>query len=214
VGGIHIAFVFVFSCRQGIELMENEKEASDRFLQAPDITAPLNGTETTGVALYIGGTSVAGGVISVFASGERVIAEELVNSDGSWGWHLTSRLSQGRKVIDAEVTVDGQTSQRTNPPVSIYVMYVPKVDEPREGSTQAQAFFVNGTDGYYSPSTRIEVFRDLSVEKLGEGTVMPDGSWSVRLVLSQGEHTIAVRQTSTADGVTSQRSAPRWFKVE
>ena len=193
--------------------MENEKEASDRFLQAPDITAPLNGTETTGVALYIGGTSVAGGVISVFASGERVIAEELVNSDGSWGWPLTSRLGQGRKVIEAEVTVDGQTSQRTNPPVSIYVMYVPKVDEPREGSTQAQAFSVNGTDGY-SPSTRIEVFKDLSDEKLGEGTVKPDGSWSVPLVLSQGEHTIAVRQTSAADGITSQRSAPRWFKVE
>ena len=213
MGGIHIAFVFVFSCRQGIELMENEKEASDSFLPAPDITAPLDGTETTGVALYIGGTSVAG-MISVFASGERVIAEELVNSDGRWGWPLTSRLSQGRKVIDAEVTVDGQTSQRTNPPVYIYVMYVPKVDEPREGSTQAQRFSVNRTDGYYSPSTRIEVFRDLSDEKLGEGTVRPDGSWGVPLSLPWGEHTIAVRQTSTADGVTSQRSAPRWFKVE
>jgi hypothetical protein len=213
VGGIHIAFVFVFSCRQGIELMENEKEAPDRLLQAPDITAPLNGTVTTGVSLYIGGTSVAGGVISVFASGERVIGEELVNSDGRWGWPVTSRLSQGRKVIDAEVTVDGQTSARTNPPVSIYVMYVPKVDEPREGSTQAQAFSVNGTDGY-SPSTRVEVFKDLSDEKLGEGTVKPDGSWSVPLVLSQGEHTIAVQQTSAADGITSSRSAPRWFKVE
>ena len=198
--------------------MENEKEASGLSLQPapPYITAPLNETVTTGVALYIGGTSVAGGVISVFASGERVIAEELVNSDGNWGWPLTSRLSQGRKVIDAEVTVDGQTSQRTYPPVSIYVMYVPKVDEPKEGSTQAQAFSVNGTDGYYSPSTRIEVFRDLSDEKLGEGTVTLDGSWSVSLSLPRGEHTIAVRQTSTVDGITltSQRSAPRWFKVE
>ena len=169
---------------------------------APTINAPAPATISSSVTLS--GTGVAGDLVTLY-DGALAVGTVTVGSNGSWS--LTVSLALGAHTLSATQTdpVWGFTSVLSSSvAVTVYAQPAPPVISSTSVGTVSHGSASVTVNGTGTAGETITLYDGSTV--VGTATVAANGTWSLRVTMSSGSHTLTATQTLTA-GVTSAASA-------
>jgi large repetitive protein len=190
---------------------------------APVITTPANNSSTTNAQPTISGTGEVGATVTV-KEGTTVIGTAVVGSNGSWTLTPTTALSQGSHTITAtQADVAGNVSPVASssftvsptPPVppTIYsngtISGYVTTDTNGDGSYQLGetpmvgiSVNLNGSDNYGNT-----IGKSAITDTTGKYTItgLPDGTYDLLLLPTNGETLVYDKTGSKTDGIISNQ---------
>ncbi|WP_256207437.1 hypothetical protein [Pseudomonas nunensis] len=162
-----------------------------RTLLKPIITYPMREIEVELDLNVTGRQGVAGASLQLRIDGINAGAAKQLDSDGDWSVELKN-LAFGRRILDAQQTLDGRPSERSES-VPFYVVLMPPLfTTPRPGSDLPRVSTISG-EGL--PGAKVEVWLDGRDDFLLTGvTVNPAGHWEGPVTLPVGVTKLRARQ--------------------
>ncbi|MHC8388061.1 Ig-like domain-containing protein [Pseudomonas sp. MDT2-39-1] len=133
---------------------------------------------------------------------------KLLTENGEWSIDLTE-LQSRQYIIDAQQTLNGRESLRSDPRTFQVVLLPPVITVPTENENLPRTSIL---EGRAMPGGRVEVWQQGATEPLLTNiAVGNDGSWKAEVTLPVGVTTIWARQTF--EGQTSKDSQPSTYNV-
>ncbi|EJN25744.1 hypothetical protein PMI36_01641 [Pseudomonas sp. GM79] len=117
-------------------------------------------------------------------------------------------LSSGPLTVAAQYTYP-EIPSGYSPPLTFRVLGIPAIISPSANTVQDQQFTLSGNNGL--AGSKVEVFKDLGTDKVGESSVLTGSGWTCSVIVSVGPVSLTVRQV--LGGKESQRSGARLFKI-
>ncbi|MGE8147119.1 hypothetical protein ACQKP7_18260 [Pseudomonas frederiksbergensis] len=178
-----------------------------RTLLKPVIIDPANGGEAERDLRVRGDRSVAGARMQLRVDGIDTGPATLTNG-GLWYIELKG-LAFGRRILDAQQTLDGRPSERSDPVVVNVVLMPPQFTTPQPGGDLPRTSTISGTG---MPGARVDVWLEGRDDFLLRGyPVDSNGRWSSLVILPVGVKTLQARQA--IEQVVSRDSPPLTFNV-
>ncbi|RON09596.1 hypothetical protein BK659_11555 [Pseudomonas brassicacearum] len=173
----------------------------------PTITVPASGGNLPRTST-ISGTGLPGARVEVWLQGREqpLLSNVLVGENGGWKGEVT--LPIGAKTIWARQTFGNEQSSKDSPRLTYNVVpAAPFIETPADNERVGRQVVVSGF-GYSGDSVAV-AFANAPLTVLGQGPVLNDRTWSVRVTLDRpggAHHLIAVQ---SRDGFTSVASSER-----
>jgi hypothetical protein len=156
----------------------------------PVITDPEPGSEVGRDVTIEGTDGMAGATMQIRVDGINTVAERLANG-GLWYIDLKG-LAFGRRILDAQQTLDGPPSERSDPVVVNVVLMPPVFTVPQPGGDLPRISTIFGEG---MPGATVEVWLDGSNDFLFRGvSVNTAGRWEGLVTLPVGVTKLRARQ--------------------
>lgn len=178
--------------------------------KTPQIATPDEGAEVGKDYVVTGTNGVAGASMQLRdAQYDKDLGPALLlTTDGSWSISLTDQ-PLGHYTIDAQQTLRGQGSERSEMRGFHVVVLAPEITVPQQNGKMPRDGQIRGT-GWYGAFVEIWDL-DADVQLASDIEVQRDGSWSWTLKQTTGVHQIRARQSF--EGTLSKESPTRTYSV-
>ncbi|MDR7055094.1 hypothetical protein J2W70_002456 [Pseudomonas koreensis] len=181
-----------------------------RSMLKPQIDTPQEGAEVAADLVVTGSNGMAGASMQLRDAqyGNPLGQPVDLTEDGLWSINLTD-LSLRPYTIDAQQTLEGQTSERSEMRAFEVTVLAPQITVPKQNGTMPRDGKILGT-GWRG--AHVEIWDvDANVQLASDIAVQPDGSWHWELKQSIGHHQIWARQTFA--GIRSKESPTHPYSV-
>lgn len=162
---------------------------------APTITSPVDGLFTNDAEVTVEGSAAPSTTVHVFNNGEEA-GSVATSDDGTYSLPIT--LSDGANSLTAKAATDTGMTDASAAVTVVLDQAAPEltITNPANGTkTNKETVTVEGT------------VADANIDKVtvnGQNATVTDGSYSKRIILDNGENTIAVVATDKAGNSTTQ----------
>ncbi|RON49093.1 hypothetical protein BK665_23720 [Pseudomonas frederiksbergensis] len=174
-----------------------------RTLLKPVIFEPTNELEVERNLTVRGRDGVAGASMQLRIGGNNTGPSQPLTSDGLWSIELKG-LAFGRLILDAQQTLDGRPSERSEPVVVNVVLMPPRFTTPTAGGELPRTSWISGTG---MPGAQVDVWLEGRADFLLQGyPVDTNGIWKGLVTLPVGGTKLQARQTIAQ--VVSNASPP------
>ncbi|WP_301771122.1 Ig-like domain-containing protein [Burkholderia orbicola] len=178
----------------------------------------VNGTVTDDATPTYSGKAEAGAIVTIYDGG-KAIGSTVVKPDGTWHFHPTEPLSDGKHSFSTTVTDSaGNTSERSeaiNFTVDTSSSGVIAIDEVIDNVGSIQGALQPGqrtddrepvVNGHATPNSLVIVYVDGNA--VGSTRADVNGTWSLKLPeLSEGAHKVTATTTTAASGESKATEA-------
>ncbi|WP_256672233.1 hypothetical protein [Pseudomonas sp. ANT_J12] len=176
-----------------------------RALHKPVITSPVREAEVARDLTVRGQLGVAGASMQLRVDGINAAPPQQLITDGEWSIALTG-LAFGRRIFDAQQTLDGRPSELSDPVAVMVVLMPPVFTVPLPGGKVPRAATIAGKG---TPGAKVQVWEEGREDLLlMEVPVGFDGCWEGAVNLPVGVITLQARQTMEAQKEASGESSP------
>ncbi|MGF6204192.1 hypothetical protein [Pseudomonas frederiksbergensis] len=173
-----------------------------RTLLNPVITYPTNEIEVERDLTIRGRQGMTGASMQLRIDGINAGTAKLLTSDGDWSIELKG-LPFGRRILDAQQTLDDRPSERSDPVVVNVVLTPPVFTVPQPGGDLPRMSMISGEG---TPGATVDVWRDDHVDFLLKGVPVNDARfWEGLVTLPVGVTKLRARQ---AIGLEVSRESP------
>ncbi|WP_415773515.1 hypothetical protein [Pseudomonas sp. LB3P38] len=190
----------------------NSKQVTVFFAPTPQITAPVSGTVPNRQfpVSGIGGKYGSGTITLHNAAGNAPLSTATIKTDGKWDATVTLPSETLPLTFYAKQKIGNNSSPNSNQvTVQLAALAIPGITAPANDSVQATAFTLTGNLG--TVGGKVQVFKDLTDDKVGESDVLTAATWSCSVAVPVGPVSLVAKLVK--DGRESERSAPRAFKI-